>query len=111
MRILLDENLPRRLRHDLVDHDVATAREMGWGAIKNGELLRRASAQFDVLLTLDRNMRYQQNPSATDLAMVVLAVPDNKLDTIRALLPDLLPALARSLQLGSVTVVGTWRVR
>jgi predicted nuclease of predicted toxin-antitoxin system len=110
LRILLDENLTRRLRHDLVGHDVATVREVGWGAVKNGKVLRRASARFGVLLTLNRTMRYQQNPSAIDLAMVVLAVPDNKLDTLRRLLPDLLPVLADSLQPGSVVVVGNWRV-
>ena len=57
--MLLDECVPRQLRSDIVGHDVRTVADMGWAGIKNGELLRRAAAEFDVFLTTDRNMESQ----------------------------------------------------
>jgi hypothetical protein len=61
MRILLDECVDWRLARDVVGHDVRTARQMGWTTIKNGELLALASGQFDVFVTVDRNLSFQQN--------------------------------------------------
>jgi len=59
VRVLLDECVPRQLRSDIVGHDVRTVADMKWAGIKNGELLRRAAAEFDVFLTTDRNMESQ----------------------------------------------------
>lgn len=68
MRVLLDECLPRRLTRDLLGHDARTAPEMGWASKRNGELLTLATAEaFDVFLTADRNLSYQQDLSATTL--------------------------------------------
>jgi uncharacterized protein DUF5615 len=61
MRILLDECMPQLLRRDIVGHEVSTVAEMGWAGIKNGKLLTLAEAHFDVLLTVDRGIEYQQN--------------------------------------------------
>jgi predicted nuclease of predicted toxin-antitoxin system len=61
VRILLDECLPRRLKRDLVGHHARTVPEMGWASKKNGELLALAEADFDVFLTVDRNLSSQQN--------------------------------------------------
>lgn len=61
MRVLLDECVPRALRQDLPGHDVKTVGEAGWAGVKNGALLRLAETAFDVLLTVDRNLEYQQN--------------------------------------------------
>jgi predicted nuclease of predicted toxin-antitoxin system len=61
VRILLDECVDWRLARDVVGHDVRTARQMGWTTIKNGELLALASGQFDVFVTVDRNLSFQQN--------------------------------------------------
>ena len=61
MRVLLDECLPRRLKRDLVGHDVRTAPEMGRASKSNGELLGLAVGQFDVVLTAGRNLSYQQD--------------------------------------------------
>lgn len=72
MRVLLDECLPRRLKRDLAGHDVRTAPEMGWASKHNGELLHLAERQFDVFLTVDRKLRFQQNLSAFDIAVIVL---------------------------------------
>jgi hypothetical protein len=61
VRVLLDECLPRRLKRDLVGHDVRTAPEMGWAGKSNGELLALAAGEFDAFLTVDRNLSYRQN--------------------------------------------------
>ena len=61
MRILLDECLPKRLKRDLVGHEARTVPEMGWASKKNGELLVLAEAGFDVFLTVDRNLSFQQD--------------------------------------------------
>ena len=67
MRVLLDENVDRKLRRSFdLEHDVVTVRERGWSGKKNGDLLSSAAREFDVLFTLDANMRHQQNlPSTT----------------------------------------------
>lgn len=79
MLILLDECVPRRLRRELPGHEVRTVAEMGWSGKKNGELLALASAQgFEVLLTVDQNLRYQQNLQAAGLALVVLSAASNR---------------------------------
>ena len=74
MRVLLDECLPRRLKRKLVGHDARTAPEMGWASKRNGELLRLAvDGEFDAFLTVDRKLQHQQNLSAFNIAVVVLA--------------------------------------
>lgn len=60
-RILFDEDVPRDLRRDLSDFSIRTVQEEGWGSLKNGELLRAASRAFDVFVTADKNLQYQQN--------------------------------------------------
>jgi hypothetical protein len=94
VRVLLDECLPRRLKGELVGHDVRTAPEMGWASKSNGELLALAAAEFDVFLTVDRNLSYQQDVSAVDIAVVVLVARSNALDALRPLVPLVLEALA-----------------
>ena len=68
MRILLDEDLPRRLTSLLVGHNVSTVQRSGWTGIKNGKLLGLAAAEFDVFLTMDRNLEFQQNLAALPIA-------------------------------------------
>ncbi|HSS78724.1 MAG TPA: DUF5615 family PIN-like protein, partial [Thermoanaerobaculia bacterium] len=72
MRILLDQGTPAPLRHELTGHNVTTAYEKGWSALKNGELLKAAEAEFEALVTTDRNLRYQQNLTGRRLAILVL---------------------------------------
>jgi hypothetical protein len=72
MRILFDQGTPVPLRRDLSAHQVSTALEMGWEKLNNGELLRVAEAHFDVLITTDQNLRYQQNLAGRHLAILVL---------------------------------------
>jgi predicted nuclease of predicted toxin-antitoxin system len=89
MKVLLDECLPRPLKHDLPEHEVATVGEMGWAGIKNGALLRLAETAFEVFITADQNLEYQQNLRSTLLAIVVLVAPDNRVATLRPLMPRL----------------------
>lgn len=80
-RVLLDENLPRLLRRDLTDFEVRTVAETGWAGLKNGELLRRADASFDVFGTADRNLSFQQKLSELAVGIVVLEVRSTKLES------------------------------
>ena len=73
MRVLFDQGTPAPLRHLLVGHDVSTAYERGWSVLKNGELLAAAEQDgFQILLTTDMNLRYQQNLASRTIAVVVL---------------------------------------
>jgi hypothetical protein len=97
VRVLLDECTPRKLRRELAEHEVRTVPEMGWSGTKNGALLRRASAGFDVLLTVDSNMEYQQNLSDLPLAIIVLIAHSNDVDVLRPPMPqvrEILPTIA-----------------
>ncbi|MGH7952303.1 MAG: DUF5615 family PIN-like protein [Limisphaerales bacterium] len=76
MRILLDECVPRPLRKLLVGHEVSTAQEAGLGGIENGELLRRAEGRFELFITADKNLRYQQNLTGRKIAIIELPTPD-----------------------------------
>ncbi|TAE30125.1 MAG: hypothetical protein EAZ92_05105 [Candidatus Kapaibacterium sp.] len=87
MRILLDECLPRLLKSELPEHEVRTVREMKWNGIKNGKLLALAAQEFDVFLTVDRNMQYQQNLLTVEIAIVALAPFSNRLEDILPLMP------------------------
>ncbi len=93
MRILLDESLPIELRDELPRHAVRSVQEMGWNALKNGELLLRAVDQFDVFLTADQNLQYQQNLKTLPIAVVVLVAESNRIQSLKPLVPDLLSAL------------------
>ena len=77
MRVLLDENLPHKLRGHLAQHETATVAYLGWGGLKNGELLKAAEdAAFDVFVTGDRKLEYQQNLAGLWLAVVSLSAPN-----------------------------------
>jgi hypothetical protein len=72
MRILFDQGTPVPLRHALTGHMVSTAYELGWAQLENGDLLSAAEGAFDVLITTDRSLRYQQNLSGRRLAILTL---------------------------------------
>ena len=72
LRILLDQGTPVMLRHALKTHTVSTAFELGWSALKNGELLTIAETQFDIFVTTDKNLCHQQNLVGRQLAIIVL---------------------------------------
>ncbi len=93
MRILLDESLP----HDLValidTHPVSTVRDEGWSGVQNGKLLALAATKFDVFVTADRNLEFQQNLSKLPIAVVVLVARKNRLPDIAPLIPKLMQLL------------------
>jgi len=77
MRILLDHNVPAPMRYWLTEHQVETTYELGWAELRNGELLRMAEgAGFDLLITSDKSIRYQQNVADCKLAFAVLSTND-----------------------------------
>jgi uncharacterized protein DUF5615 len=96
MRVLLDECVPRALGKELVGHDVRTVVEAGWAGVKNGELLQSAADLFDVLLTVDRNLEYQQNFAGVRLAVIVMHAPSNDVTVLRPLMPAVLAAIPKA---------------
>jgi len=97
MRVLLDENLPRRLL-GLLGEDLAavTVAKAGWKGKKNGELLAAAEGEFDVLLTMDRGIEHQQNLSRFDLAIVRLVAPGNTYEDLAPLMAEVDAAIRRA---------------
>lgn len=95
MQVLFDQGTPAPLRQFLSQHDVATAYERGWSALKNGELLQAAEmAGFAVLVTTDMNLKYQQNLVARRIAIVVLST--TSWPRIRAAAAEVVRAVAQS---------------
>lgn len=95
MKILLDENLPQRLRALLPGHNVVTVNFMGWKGVENGALLKLAARDgFDLLITQDAGMKYQISPAAVPISVAILVAPSNTLEDIEPLLPELLERIA-----------------
>lgn len=105
MKILLDECLDRRLAHELPGHEVVATHVRGWAGVENGELLRLAEKEFDVFLTVDRNLSFQQPLARFDIAVVVIRARTNRLADLRPLAPKILEVLP-SAKAGQVTWVG-----
>jgi predicted nuclease of predicted toxin-antitoxin system len=93
MRLLLDECVPRRLGRLLEPHEVQTVPRAGWSGFKNGELLARAAESFDVFVTVDQGIKYQQNLVNHDICVVALAARSNDIRDLEPLVPKLLAAL------------------
>ena len=107
MKLLLDECVDWRLLRDLDAYDTRTVKQLGWEQVKNGALLRLAASEFDVFLTVDSNLEYQQNISDLDLAVIVLRSRTTRLRDLRELLPSLHDAL-RSFRAGEFLTLH-WR--
>ena len=90
MKVLLDENLPHRLRHEIVGHEVFTVRYMGWKGIKNGELLDFAIASgFEAFLTVDDGIPHEQNLKSRPIHILVLHAISNAFEDLHPLCVDL----------------------
>jgi predicted nuclease of predicted toxin-antitoxin system len=105
MRVLLDECVPRPLRSELTEHEARTVADMGWSGIKNGQLLQKAASAFDCFLTVDRNLQFQQRLDSLPLAVLVIRASDNRLETLRSLIPEILQALG-SIKPSELKVIG-----
>ncbi|WNZ25573.1 DUF5615 family PIN-like protein [Leptolyngbya sp. NK1-12] len=102
MRVLLDENLPRKLkRHFDEGVEALTVGDCGWTGIKNGELLRIAQAEFDVFITTDKGIPYEQNLSIFAIAIIILEAKSNRFEDLSVLLPRLNEVL-KSVRVGEL---------
>lgn len=104
MKILLDECVDRRLARDLVGHSVTTVPRQGWAGIKNGELLLLAAKDFDVFLTVDRQIATQQDLTKFSIAVMLLRAPSNRLSDLRPLVGAILEGL-KDASPGALTTV------
>ncbi|MCL6546444.1 MAG: DUF5615 family PIN-like protein [Bryobacteraceae bacterium] len=106
MTILIDENLPRKLADHLQGHECRTVVECGWSGKKNGELLALADRHFDVLLTLDKNLPFQQDLGPLRIAVLILRVRSSRIQDLLPLIPECLAAL-ETIRPGQVLRVGS----
>ena len=94
MRVLLDEQLPRQLAQEFLDHEVRTVQQQGWAGLGNGELLRRAAeAGFEVFLTADQNLEFQQKLVRSSLRVIVLVAVSNALEDLLPLVPNVVRSI------------------
>lgn len=104
MRLLIDECIDRRLARELKSHEVKTVPQMGWGAFQNGRLLALAEKEFDVFITVDRNLSYQQVLTRFDIAVLVLRAKTNRIDDLKPLVAKILRALP-ALKIHRATII------
>ena len=93
MRLLLDEDMPHVFRYYFPGHDVRTVQYMGWDSKQNGELLALAKDEYDVLITLDQRIPYQQNLTDSDVGIVILIARTDNTNILRTLVPQILETL------------------
>ncbi len=106
MRVLLDENIPRKPKGRFAaGHEVWTVPERGWSGVRNGDLLQRAETEFDVLVTMDRGMRHQQNLTRYDLGYILLVAPTNQLADLAPLMSQVNAAL-HGISPGDIVQIG-----
>ena len=105
MRVLLDECIPRDLKKYLTGHDCLTAAEAGLAGKKNGALLAAIAGRFDVFVTVDKSLRFQQNLKAITFSIVVLRAPGNRLEDLAPLSGATL-AVMQTIRVGMVVEVG-----
>ena len=105
MRILLDENMPAKVTYDFGEgHEVHTVKDMQWLGKKNGELLGLAAFNgFDVVVTLDRNLKNQQNLDKVSLKFIVLLAMNNKPETIKPFLAKIMVILLKGSDMPKLT--------
>lgn len=95
MKVLLDESLPRELAGLLPGHDVTTVQQRGWRSKSNGELLCLAEREFNVFMTADQNLEFQQNVARFNIGVVVLAAGRNRIESYLPLLAEIAAAVER----------------
>ncbi len=105
MRLLLDENLPKRLKKDFSGHEIFTIRERNWNGLKNGELLKLLLANnIDALLTYDKNLQHQQNFKTYPITVFVLSARINTYSELTKLTPKILVLLNEPLIIGAIEI-------
>jgi predicted nuclease of predicted toxin-antitoxin system len=106
MRLLIDECVDPRVKTLLPDHEPVTVREKGWSSLDDSALLAAAAREFDVLLTIDRKMRFQQNLRKLRIGIIVVRVPKNQIAYYRAIANEIADAMS-GIRKGEVIEVGT----
>lgn len=101
MKLLLDECVTRHLKRDLSGHEVHTAEDAGLKGLENGDLLKAASGAYDVLITVERNIPYQQNIADLNIAILILTAKRNSYVRLKPLIPRALNAL-ETMKVGDV---------
>lgn len=102
MRILLDENLPKRLKLDLSEYEVFTVRDRKWNGLKNGELLIKLMQEnFQVLITFDKNLEFQQNFSKFPITVLTIKAEDNTYLTLKNYVSEIKKILKENLKPGT----------
>lgn len=91
MKIIIDECVPNIVIRGLPERNIVSVQQMGWAGIKSGELLKLVSEKFDVFISSDKNLRFQQNLASIDLTVVIL--PSNQVPAVKFILPELDKAL------------------
>lgn len=105
MRLLLDENLPKRLKQDFNKHEIYTVADKGWVGISNGTLLELLiQNKFDALITFDKNLQHQQNFAKYSIAVIVLDAPDNSYSTLKYLVEKIKIVLNSNLIAGATNI-------
>ncbi|MBD2183135.1 DUF5615 family PIN-like protein [Planktothrix sp. FACHB-1355] len=106
MKLLLDECIDRKLAREFVGYEVKTVPQMGWAGTKNGQLLALAATEFDIFITVDRNLSFQQNLPDFDIAVLVLQASSNRLADLKPLIPKVLAVIPTAIK-GQAIVIGT----
>jgi hypothetical protein len=101
--VILDENIPRKLGSRLSGHRVTTVPERGWGGVKNGRLMALIDGNYDVFVTADKNLRYQQNLDGREIS--IIEVPFNDSAKLLPLAPEILRAIDQSLPGSYIEIV------
>ncbi len=105
MKLLLDENLPKRLKIDLAEYEIFTVRDKGWNSKKNGELLELMLAEnFNVLITFDQNLEHQQNFEKYPATVFVLIAENNTYQILSELVPNIKMQLEKPLRTGAMKI-------
>ena len=96
MKLLLDENLPKRLKQDFQEFEIYTVRDQGWNGVRYGDLLKRMlDTGFKTLITFDKNLRHQQNFDKYPLSVIVLTAFSNQYKYLQPLVPQIKEQLER----------------
>ena len=105
MKLLLDENLPKRLKLDFPEHEIYTVRDKGWDGKKNGELMRlMVDENFNTLITFDKNLQHQQNFKKYTIPVLVLNASNNTYLTLKDLVPKIKEVLRGEIQSGGTEI-------
>jgi hypothetical protein len=96
VKIILDECIPKKFKALIQGHEVSTVPERGWAGVKNGKLLALAESEFQVFVTVDRNLSFQQDIKNLKIIVAVLHSASNRFDALKTLVPELLLRLEKA---------------